>query len=60
MESASTDFVHLHVHTMYSLLDGAIRLDELFARVKELNMQAVAITDHGTMFNVLEFWPKAV
>jgi DNA polymerase-3 subunit alpha len=60
METAFTDFVHLHVHTMYSLLDGAIRLDALFARVKELDMRAVAITDHGTMFNVLEFWQKAV
>ncbi|MFZ1982904.1 MAG: PHP domain-containing protein, partial [Desulfatitalea sp.] len=55
-----TDFVHLHVHTMYSLLDGAIRLDGLFKRVKEFGMHSVAMTDHGTMFNVLEFYQKAV
>jgi DNA polymerase-3 subunit alpha len=53
------DFVHLHVHTMYSLLDGAIRLDALFQRAKAFGMPAVAITDHGTMFNVLEFYEKA-
>jgi DNA polymerase-3 subunit alpha len=54
------DFVHLHVHTMYSLLDGAIRLDALFERAKQFDMHAVSITDHGTMFNVLEFYQKAV
>ncbi len=54
-----TDFVHLHVHTMYSLLDGAIRLDELLAKAAEFGMHSVAITDHGTMFNVLEFYQKA-
>ncbi|KJS30921.1 MAG: DNA polymerase III subunit alpha [Desulfatitalea sp. BRH_c12] len=54
-----TDFVHLHVHTMYSLLDGAIRLDALFKRAKEFGMHSVAMTDHGTMFNVLEFYQKA-
>ena len=53
------DFVHLHVHTMYSLLDGAIRLDALFEQAKAFGMHAVAITDHGTMFNVLEFYQKA-
>ena len=56
----TNDFVHLHVHTMYSLLDGAIRLDALFPRAKEFGMHSVAITDHGTMFNVLEFHQKAV
>ncbi len=60
MQTAPPDFVHLHVHTMYSLLDGAIRLDHLFKRVKEFGMPAVAITDHGTMFNVLEFYEKAI
>ncbi|MGD9007887.1 MAG: DNA polymerase III subunit alpha [Desulfobacteraceae bacterium] len=54
------DFVHLHVHTMYSLLDGAIRLDALFERAKQFDMHTVSITDHGTMFNVLEFYQKAV
>ena len=60
MTSATPDFVHLHVHTMYSLLDGAIRLDDLFKRAKEFGMHSVAITDHGTMFNVLEFYQKAL
>ncbi len=51
-----SDFVHLHVHTEYSLLDGLSRIDQLVARAKELNMSAVAITDHGTMFGVIEFF----
>ena len=54
-----TPFVHLHVHTQYSLLDGAIRLDPLLERVSAFGMDAVAITDHGTMFGVLEFHEKA-
>jgi DNA polymerase III subunit alpha len=60
MTASPSDFVHLHVHTMYSLLDGAIRLDALFAKAKEFGMHSVAITDHGTMFNVLEFYQKAI
>ncbi len=48
-------FVHLHVHTDYSLLDGASKIDTLVARAKELNMKALAITDHGNMFGVLNF-----
>jgi len=59
MISRASDFVHLHMHTMYSLLDGAIRLDALFAKAGEFGMHSVAITDHGTMFNVLEFHQKA-
>ena len=55
-----TDFVHLHVHTQYSLLDGAIRLDDLFERTVEMGMQAVAMTDHGTMFGTIEFYEKAL
>ena len=55
----NTDFVHLHVHTQYSLLDGAIRLDNLFNRTVEMGMQAVAMTDHGTMFGTIEFYEKA-
>ena len=55
-----SDFVHLHLHTMYSLLDGAIRLDKLFERARQFDMHSVAITDHGTMFNVVEFYQKAV
>ncbi len=54
-----SDFVHLHVHTQYSLLDGAIRLDRLFDKCKEYGMEAVAITDHGAMFGALEFYVKA-
>jgi len=45
---------------MYSLLDGAIRLDALFQRAKEFGMHSVAVTDHGTMFNVMEFYQKAL
>ena len=52
-------FVHLHVHTQYSMLDGAIRLDKLLAKCKEYGMEAVAITDHGSMFGALEFYVKA-
>jgi DNA polymerase III subunit alpha len=53
------NFVHLHVHTEFSLLDGAIRIDPLLARVKEFNMTAVAVTDHGTMHGAFEFYQKA-
>ena len=52
-------FVHLHLHTEYSLLDGACRIDRLFERVKELNMNAVAITDHGVMYGVIDFYKAA-
>ncbi|MBN1932127.1 MAG: DNA polymerase III subunit alpha [Desulfobacterales bacterium] len=52
-------FVHLHVHTQYSLLDGAIRIDALLKRVADFGMESVAITDHGTMFGVLELYEKA-
>ncbi|MFB3924939.1 MAG: DNA polymerase III subunit alpha [Syntrophales bacterium] len=54
-----TDFVHLHVHTQYSLLDGAIRLDRLFEKVKAFSMPAVAITDHGNLFGAIEFYQQA-
>ncbi len=53
------DFVHLHLHTEYSLLDGAGRLDKVIDKVKELGMDSVAITDHGTMYGVVEFYKKA-
>lgn len=52
-------FVHLHLHSEYSLLDGAIRVDDLLKRVKEYSMPAVAITDHGNMFAAMEFYNKA-
>ena len=53
------EFVNLHVHTEYSLLDGACRIDELIKRVKELGQTAIAITDHGNMYGVVEFWKAA-
>ena len=53
---ADQDFVHLHVHTEYSLLDGLSRIKKLVARAKALDMQALAITDHGTMFGVMNFY----
>ncbi|MGD8739684.1 MAG: DNA polymerase III subunit alpha, partial [Desulfobacterales bacterium] len=59
MTEAVPDFVHLHVHTQYSLLDGAIRIDDLLRRVAEFDMQAVTVTDHGTMFGAVEFFEKA-
>lgn len=52
-------FVHLHVHSEYSLLDGAIRLKDLVRRAKELNMPAVALTDHGVMYGIIEFFKYA-
>ena len=55
----SKDFVHLHVHTEYSLLDGFSRIKNLVGRAKELNMSAVAITDHGCMFGAIEFFKVA-
>ena len=59
MTEENSDFVHLHVHTQYSLLDGAIRLKDLFAKAKEFHMPAVALTDHGTMFGALDFYQQA-
>ena len=53
------DFVHLHVHTEYSLLDGFARIKKLVSRAKELNMRSVAITDHGCMFGVIDFYKEA-
>jgi len=53
------DFVHLHCHSEYSLLDGAARINYLVNRAAELNMPAVAITDHGTMFGVVDFYKAA-
>jgi len=53
-------FVHLHNHTEYSLLDGANRIPELVKRAKELDMPAVAITDHGVMFGAMEFYLECV
>ena len=52
-------FAHLHVHTEYSLLDGSNKIKECIARVKELGMDSVAITDHGVMFGVIDFYRAA-
>ena len=52
------DFVHLHVHTEYSLLDGACRIKELPAKAKELGMTALAITDHGVMYGAIDFYKE--
>jgi DNA polymerase-3 subunit alpha len=52
-------FTHLHVHTEYSLLDGSAKIKELVARAKELNMDSLAITDHGAMYGVIDFYKAA-
>ena len=53
------DFVHLHLHTLYSLLDGAIRMKDLIKTVKAKGMKSVAVTDHGNMFGAIDFYKKA-
>lgn len=59
MEENSLEFTHLHVHTEYSLLDGSAKIKELIARAKEFGMKSVAITDHGAMYGVMEFYKVA-
>jgi DNA polymerase-3 subunit alpha len=54
-----SDFVHLHLHTQYSLLDGMIRLEDLFKKAREYKMPAIAITDHGNMFGAIDFYQQA-
>ncbi len=54
------DFVHLHVHTEYSLLDGANRIKDLVKKVKDSGMKAVAITDHGVMYGAVEFYKECI
>ncbi|NYJ00994.1 DNA polymerase-3 subunit alpha [Nocardioides thalensis] len=54
-----TDFVHLHVHTEYSMLDGASLLDGLFTRVSDLGMSSIAMTDHGNLHGAYDFYKKA-
>ena len=56
---ARDSFVHLHLHTEYSLLDGAIRMKELMKKAAEFKMPAVAITDHGNLFGAIEFYQEA-
>lgn len=53
-------FVHLHVHTEYSLLDGSARIKDLIQKVKELGMDSIAITDHGVAYGVIDFYKEAV
>lgn len=59
MKMNNSDFVHLHVHTEYSLLDGACRINRLMSRLKEIGQTAVAITDHGNMYGAMEFYQTA-
>ncbi|NLL61419.1 MAG: DNA polymerase III subunit alpha [Candidatus Atribacteria bacterium] len=58
--SKKQGFVHLHVHSEYSLLDGACRIKELINKAKENNMPALALTDHGVMYGVIQFYKEAV
>ena len=53
------EFYNLHVHTEYSLLDGSNKIKEYVARVKELGMDSAAITDHGVMYGVIDFYREA-
>ena len=57
--SSAGNFVHLHVHTEYSMLDGASLLDGLFARTSELGMPAIAMTDHGNLHGAYDFYRRA-
>ncbi|SNR73259.1 DNA polymerase III subunit alpha [Desulfurobacterium atlanticum] len=56
MKIGKGDFVHLHLHSQYSILDGAIKIEEMAKKTKELGMPAVAVTDHGNMFGSLELY----
>ena len=58
-DTISRDFVHLHVHTDYSMLDGCSRIDRLMERACDMTMRAVAITDHGNLFGLFDFWSEA-
>src|SRR3989338_8885993 len=55
-----TDFVHLHNHSEYSLLDGLSKIPEMVKRAKELDMKALAITDHGNMYGTIKFYKECV
>src|SRR5512138_2114746 len=56
---AHADFVHLHLHTEYSLLDGACRLDRLMDKAHELKFPALAMTDHGVLYAAIDFYQAA-
>ncbi len=53
------DFTHLHLHTQYSFLDGAIHMPELCPRIAELGMKSVAVTEHGNLFGAIDFYKRA-
>ncbi len=55
-----SNFIHLHVHSQYSLLDGAIRFEEALELAKQYRMDALALTDHGNMFGAIEFYQTAI
>mgnify|MGYP001336246920 FL=1 len=59
MTSAKADFVHLHVHTTYSLLDSTLHLSDIFKKAKEYQMPAITMTDHGNLFGAIEFYQQA-
>src|SRR5262245_42341164 len=59
MPLAPNDFVHLHVHSEYSLLDGANRIGDMVKHVKKMGQESVALTDHGVLFGALEFMQAA-
>jgi DNA polymerase-3 subunit alpha len=60
MKKDQSPFVHLHVHTEFSLLDGAIRINRMLKKAASLGMESVAITDHGNMFGSVEFFSQAI
>lgn len=60
IDTVDRKFVHLHVHTEYSLLDGAARVNKLIDKAKELGMDSIAITDHGVMYGIVDFYKTAV
>ena len=57
--TGTSDFAHLHLHSQYSLLDGAIRMKDLCGKVRERGMKSVAVTDHGNMFGAVQFFQTA-
>ena len=59
LSTPDSNFVHLHVHSDYSLLDGACRIDKLMDRTVSLGQKALALTDHGNLFGAIEFYNTA-